>query len=152
MMTVRDGPMTSAVAGPSCRTHIMLNTICSSPPCSQPALRTVHQRPNLKTGIAPLAPNRNNAGTLGDRIENRPFIWKIAFPDASSVKRYRTLDPPMTIGTKPKSEPSCRTSGPKPQSPGLARPQLEHLSSRTPTSDPHDGQPTEPVVRPWNTD
>ena len=47
----------SAVAGPSWRTHIMLNRMCRALPCSQPALSTVHHMPSLKTGIAPLAPN-----------------------------------------------------------------------------------------------
>jgi hypothetical protein len=102
----------------------MLKTICSKPPWSQPALSTVHHRPNLNTGIAPLAPKRNNAGTLGERIDKRPFIWKMALPEASNVNKYKRLEPPMTIGTNPKSAPSCRTSGPKPHSPGFARPHM----------------------------
>ena len=104
----------------------MLNRMCSSPPCSHVALSTVHQRPNPNTGTAPLAPNRKSAGRLGAMNENIPSMPRLA-PEprvATSVRMYRIVEPPMTIGTKPMSPPSCRSIGPKPHRPGLARPQL----------------------------
>ena len=43
----------------------MLKRMCSTPACSQPAVSTVHQRPNWNTGSAPLAPSRNSTSVLG---------------------------------------------------------------------------------------
>ena len=63
----------------------MLNRMCSRLPCNHPALRMVHQRPYSKIGIAPLSPNRNNAGLLGERIENKPEAPSAPAPDMATV-------------------------------------------------------------------
>ena len=60
--------------GASWRSDIMLKRMCRRPPCSHAALSTVHQRPASKTGVAPLAPNRNSALRFGDIMLNRPPI------------------------------------------------------------------------------
>ena len=78
MITMRPAPKRSATAGASCRIHITLKTTCSTPACSQPAVSTVHQRPNWNTGTAPLAPIRNRTSVLGDSI-----AWMRA-PESSS--------------------------------------------------------------------
>ena len=43
------------------------------PPCSHPALSTVHHRPRPNTGTAPLAPNRRRAGEAGARRHGPPM-------------------------------------------------------------------------------
>src|ERR1051326_2879713 len=53
MMMVRDGPATSAVAGPRSLTHIMLKRMCRKLPCSQLAVSTVHPHPKPNPGIPP---------------------------------------------------------------------------------------------------
>jgi hypothetical protein len=50
----------------------MLKRMCRTPPCSQAALSTVHQRPRPNTGTAPLAPNTKRAGVDGENILSRP--------------------------------------------------------------------------------
>ena len=85
MITVRDGPRMSVIAGPIWRTQYMFMKMWSSDACSQPALSTVHQRPKVNTGIAPLAPNRNSTGVVGASSDMIPPGWKIALPDISSV-------------------------------------------------------------------
>ncbi len=47
------------------------------------------------TGIAPLAPNRNRTGVLGDRAENR-LPTRIAEPDISSVITQSVTQVPTT--------------------------------------------------------
>jgi hypothetical protein len=58
--------------------------MCSRPLCSQPALSTVHQRLNSKTGMPPLAPNRKRVDVLGERNEKSPSI-RMLLPDMSSM-------------------------------------------------------------------
>jgi len=48
----------------------------------------------------------------------------VGFSLAASVARYRPTDPTITNFVKPKSCPSRRSHGAKPQSPGFRRPQL----------------------------
>ena len=60
------------MAGARSRTHIMLKRMCSTPPCSHAALRTVHQRPYPKTGTAPLAPKRKRLCMLGEKKDSIP--------------------------------------------------------------------------------
>src|SRR3954468_23983301 len=105
------------MADPRSRTHIILKRICSRLPWSHEAVRSVHQRPYTKTGIAPDIPNSSSAGELGERNDRPP--WKIALPDARSVSAYMIVDTPMTTGAKPKSAPSLRMSGPYPHKPGF---------------------------------
>ena len=97
-MTVRAGPITSAAAGPSCRTHIMLNRMCRKWPCSQLALSTVHHRPRPKTGKAPLAPSSSSACWLGAKMASPGPSVCSAAPDRRSDARYRIDDAPTTNG------------------------------------------------------
>ena len=83
-MIVRAGPRMSTIAGPMYRTQYMFSTMCSSPACSHPALSTVHHRPKVNTGIAPLAPKRNSTGVLG-ASSAMMLSMRIAPPDKSSV-------------------------------------------------------------------
>ena len=99
MITVRAGPNSSVIAGPICQTQYMFMKMCSSDACSQPALSTVHQRPNLNTGIAPLAPNRNSTGVLGESSDMMPPM-PIALPDISSVTTHSVTHAPITIGAE----------------------------------------------------
>src|SRR6185295_17639506 len=99
----------------------MFRKMCSSEACSQPALSTVHQRPNVNTGIAPLAPNRNSTGVLGASIDMMPYV-RIPLPDISRVTAYKVTHAPMTTVPKPKSAPILRSAGPNPHNPGLERP------------------------------
>ena len=115
MITVRAGPRMSVIAGPICRTQYMFMKMCSSDACSQPALSTVHQRPNVNTGIAPLAPNRNSTGVLGASIDMMPLTWKIALPDISSVTTYNVTHAPITTLPKPKSAPIAQRRTEAPQ-------------------------------------
>jgi hypothetical protein len=47
----------------------MLRTMWSRLPCSQDALSTVHHRPYVKTGTAPLSPRTKRARSPGERRE-----------------------------------------------------------------------------------
>src|SRR6185436_16304294 len=123
MITVRDGPSISAITGPICHTQYTFIRMCSRPACSQPALSTVHHRPIPKTGIAPLAPNRNSTGVLGDSAE-KTLPTRIAEPDISSVNTQTVTQVPTTICANPKLTPICRSAGPKPHRPGFDRPQV----------------------------
>ena len=113
MITVRAGPRMSVIAGPICRTQYMFMKMCSSEACSQPALSTVHQRPNVNTGTAPLAPNRNSTGVLGASIDMMPPI-RIALPDISSVIAYSVTQAPMTSGREAEvgAEPAASDRSP----------------------------------------
>jgi hypothetical protein len=101
----------------------MFSAMCSSPACSQPALSTVHQRPNWNTGIAPLAPNRNSTGVLGASADMM-LSTRIPPPDISSVITHSVTQAPTTSCANPKSAPRLRSIGPNPQSPGFDRPQV----------------------------
>ena len=54
----------------------------------------------------------------GESITGSPSLERI------SESTNRGMVAPVTIGMKPRSLPSARSAGPKPQSPGLRRPQL----------------------------
>src|SRR5581483_7092894 len=151
MITIRPAPYTSATTGPRSRTHIMLNTMCSNPPCSQLALKIVHHLPSPNTGSAPLAPSMNMLGVLGERMPKRPLARPMLLPESSRETIYKAPLPQTTSATNPRSLPRLRSSGANPHKPGFRRPQLKHFSSRTPTSDPHAVQTTEPVVCRLNT-
>src|SRR5436305_2316747 len=58
--------------------------------------------------------------------------------------------PPRTSWTNPRSRPRPRSAPVRPHIPGFRRPQLRHSRSATPTSLPHDGQTTDPVLWRWN--
>ena len=60
--------------------------MCRRPACSQPAERSVHQRPARKTGPAPLAPKRMSASWLGANNEKRPLL-RIPCGSTSSMAR-----------------------------------------------------------------
>src|SRR5664279_911025 len=144
MITMRAGPYASAVVGASCRTHSMLNRMCSRLPCSHDAESTVHQRPSSNTGIAPLAPSTNRLLVEGASIDMMPPP-RTPLGSMRSDTTYSTAHPPITAGVKPKSCPSRRNATANPHIPGLRRPQERQRSSLTPTSLPHEGHTTDPV-------
>src|SRR5262245_34269043 len=106
------------MAGPICHTQYMFIAMCSRPACSQPALSTVHQRPALNTGIAPLAPNTKSTAVLGDRADNTPPPPPIPPPEISSVTSHNVTHAPTTSCENPTLRLSCLRAGPNPQSPG----------------------------------
>src|SRR5438874_712913 len=121
MMTVRDAPKSSVIAGPICHTQYMFIATCSNPACSHPALSTVHHRPYPNTGSAPLAPNAIRTLLFGD-IADRMLPPPSAPPDIRTVTIHSVTHVPTTIGAKPKLTPRFLSAGPKPHRPGFARP------------------------------
>src|SRR4249920_1726109 len=147
MITVRDDPNKSVIDGPICQTQYMFIATCNSPACSHPALSTVHQRPAPNTGTAPLEPNTNSTCVLGDSADRMLPPPLTPAPDINRVTSHSATQAPTTSCANPKFWLNCRSAGPNPNSPGFERPHIRHLSSRTPTSEPHDGHTTEPDVR-----
>jgi hypothetical protein len=68
----------------------MLKRMCSTPPCSQPALSTVHHHPNSNTGRAPLAPSSTSAIPSGDRMDIGPPPPMMLPPNSTVMRRLRT--------------------------------------------------------------
>ena len=79
----------SAVGGPSWRIIIMLKNRCGSPPCSQPALSTVHQRPIANTGTAPDSPKTRSARLLGPNSEKIDCI-RMGSPSSTVISSVAT--------------------------------------------------------------
>ena len=142
-MIMRLGPYISEVGGASWRIHIKLKKMCNSPACSQPAVRTVHHRPNAKTGSAPLSPNKKSVRLLGESKLNSPLV-PIPLGSEISISMYREMHAPITNCVNPRSRPSRFRKGPKPHNPGFRRPQVRHCWSLTPTRVPQEGQTTDP--------
>src|SRR3954465_2640236 len=124
MITVRAGPNRSTIAGPICQTQYIFMAMCSNPACSHPALRTVHQRPIANTGPAPLAPNTISTAEFGDSTDKKLPPPPPEPPDINNVITHSVAQMPTTSGENGKSVPSARSIGPKPHSPGLARPHV----------------------------
>src|SRR5256885_1232038 len=124
MITVRDDPNSSVIAGPICQSQYMFIAMCSSPACSHPALSTVHHRPNPNTGTAPLAPNTTSTFVAGDNMERKLPVPVSPPPDINSVTAHNVTQAPTTSRWNPNSLPKRRMAGPKPQSPGLDRPHM----------------------------
>ena len=101
-------PISSAVAGPMSRTHIMLNRMCSRLPCSQVALSTRPPRPSARRpDSAPLAPNNStSAQSIGARNDRPPpATSRSAAGQQQRDHVQRSDETPITSGTNPKSEP-----------------------------------------------
>src|SRR3954465_5875906 len=124
MITVRDGPNNSVMDGPICQTQYMFIATCNRPPCSHPALSTVHQRPAPKTGTAPLEPNTNSTCVLGDSADRMLPPLPIPAPDINSVASHSVTHAPTTSCANPKFWLNSRSAGPNPKSPGFARPHM----------------------------
>ena len=84
-MTVRDGPIRSAIAKPRFRAANMLNRMWRRLPCSQLALSSVHHHPMHYMGYDPVMPNKSSARLLGARKLMPPAAACISPPDISSI-------------------------------------------------------------------
>src|SRR3954462_174583 len=124
MITVRDDPNKSVMAGPICHTQYMFIPTCSRPACSQPALSTVHHRPAPKTGSAPLAPNTKSTCVDGDSADSRLPPSASPPPDITSVTSHNATHAPTTSCENPKLRLMFRRAGPNPHRPGFARPHV----------------------------
>ena len=120
MITVRAGPMISAIAGPDLPDphhvehdvqQLAVQPASRSAPSTSGRSRTRERRRSRRTGAAP--------AVLGDRHRHEPPPAPISPPDISSVSTYSVTQAPMTSGTNPKSAPSWRSTGAEAPEPGI---------------------------------